>query len=434
MVIDDSSPKYDKPKFTKYRVSEEADVQTALQTNVFQVLDVLLLSKEVFRRTSALHLQGNPDFVLEADSKVLFPVEVKTKWVLSDGDIVGQINNQNCPSGVNNSISQIFGYMGHNECQYGVLSTYDKTWFLWRPKADRESLLISDVVERNGTSPTVLRSFVYIMSLARQDPECPPPESLPESAEDISESAQEGDDERKDPNYKPPKGPPSGSGEGRQGSRRGDADKKGDKSSTTKQYDLRAKRQPLGNKELNRGELRLEKFGWNSFEVTDDLGEGRCGNVFEGTFRGEKVVIKLCDLWQHPELHDEMLREARTYVELGKLQGHGIPKLKGVGYTAGGLFALMTEFGGWPIEVENLNDEKRKMILGVLASIHGEGFLHGDLRCENILIEHYHNNPRITFIDFGFSRKFSNNKESKSEMAALQKMIGFRSTKKPRIV
>jgi hypothetical protein len=69
-----------------------------------------------------------------------------------------------------------------------------------------------------------------------------------------------------------------------------------------------------------------------------------------------------------------MLREARTYVELGKFQGHGIPNLKRVGYTAGGLFALMTGFGGWPIKAENLNDEERKMIVGVLASIHGEGF------------------------------------------------------------
>jgi serine/threonine protein kinase len=150
----------------------------------------------------------------------------------------------------------------------------------------------------------------------------------------------------------------------------------------------------------------------------------------------ERELIKLTDLWQHPELHEEMLREARAYVELGKLQGHGIPKLKGVGYTAGGLFALMTEFGGSPIEVENLNDKMREMIVGVLASIHGEGFLHGDLRCENILVEYCHDGPRITFIDFGFSRKFSSRKESEGEMAALKAMIGFpfKKTWRPGIV
>jgi tRNA A-37 threonylcarbamoyl transferase component Bud32 len=168
--------------------------------------------------------------------------------------------------------------------------------------------------------------------------------------------------------------------------------------------------------------------------MTDDLGEGRYENVFEGTFPVEKVVIKLCDLWQDPELHDKMLREARTYVELGKLQAHGIPKLIGVGDTLVALVALMTEFQGWPIELEILNDKKQKMILGVLASIHGEGFLHGDLRCDNSLIEQYYNKPRITFINLGLSRQLSNDTESKSEMAALEKIIGFGSTTKTCIV
>jgi len=39
------------------------------------------------------------------------------------------------------------------------------------------------------------------------------------------------------------------------------------------------------------GELNQEKFDWGSFEVDDVLGEGRCGKVFEGTLRGERVVI-----------------------------------------------------------------------------------------------------------------------------------------------
>ena len=71
------------------------------------------------------------------------------------------------------------------------------------------------------------------------------------------------------------------------------------------------------------------------------------------------------------------------------------------------------------------------MIKGVLANIHGEGFLHGDVRCENILVEDCHGGPRIKTIDFRFSRKFSSCKESKREMAVLKKMIGFRPVKNP---
>jgi len=82
--------------------------------------------------------------------------------------------------------------------------------------------------------------------------------------------------------------------------------------------------------------------------------------------------------------------------------------------------------------VENLNEEKRGMIVGVLASIRGEGYLHGDLRCDNILVQYWHDGPRITFIDFGFSRKFSSRKEPEREMEELRKMVGFHSLKRPR--
>jgi tRNA A-37 threonylcarbamoyl transferase component Bud32 len=278
-------------------------------------------------------------------------------------------------------------------------------------------------VKDQDTNPTLLQCFACMMSLARQSCDCPSPPPSRRTLGDYPESPEEKDDDNKDPTYQPP-----GSGKGGRGSGRGDASKK-----TRNQPNTRGERKAPANKQSNRGELKLERFGWDAFEIGEPLGLGRCGKVFEGTFRGERVAIKLTDLWQSPELHEEMLKEARTYVELEKLQGHGIPKLKGVGY-ASGLFALITELGGRPIEVGNLNDEKREMIVGALASIHSEGFLHGDLRCENILIEHYHGDPRITFIDFGFSRKFSDHKESDREMADLQRMIGFRSMKKRRLV
>ena len=438
MAMDSTSRQFDRPTFKYPEASEERNVQVALEINVFDVLSATIgdrqQPKEKIRNASALiSIKGIPDFVLLAGDKLLFPIEVKTKWILPDDNIVGIFNAKDTPAFVIDSIRQIFGYMAQNKCRYGVLSTYDKTWFLLRPEDTPGALFISDVVKDENTSPTLLQCFAHIMSLARQDPDCPsPPPSPPRTLGDSPEPPEEKDDEDKDPTYPPPK---SGSGKGGQGSGRGGTGKKGDTSNTSKRNrpGVGGGRESPGNEQLNR-ELRLENFDWDSFEVAGVLGEGRSGKVFEGTLRGERVVIKLSDLWQHPELHEEMLREARTYVELGKLQGHGIPKLKGAGYTAGGLFALMTEFGGSPIEVEDLNDEKREMILHVLASIHSEGFLHGDLRCENILIEHWRDGPRITFIDFGFSRKFSNHEESEREMTALKRMIGSRSMKKLRLV
>ena len=72
------------------------------------------------------------------------------------------------------------------------------------------------------------------------------------------------------------------------------------------------------------------------------------------------------------------------------------------------------------------------MIVRVLASIHGEWYLHGDIRSENILVEHRHDGARVMFIDFGFLRKYSRQEEAECEMAALRKKIGLRSPKRPR--
>ncbi|RUS26934.1 hypothetical protein BC938DRAFT_483916, partial [Jimgerdemannia flammicorona] len=127
---------------------------------------------------------------------------------------------------------------------------------------------------------------------------------------------------------------------------------RGGSSSTAKRdqgTQIKGKQRAAGN-EQSKGVLRLEDFGWDSFDVIDVLGNGRCGTVFKAVLRGEEVALKLCDLWQCPGYEEEMLTEAKTYMALEQLQGRTIPKLKGAGYTAGGLFAIATEIMGSPIE------------------------------------------------------------------------------------
>jgi hypothetical protein len=410
--------------------SDDETVVLALWQNVFEVLNTLgerQPIKENFNFGTLLRLfKGVPDVGLFAGGKLIFPIEAKTSWNLPDDNIVEVLDAEDPPVSVAHSIMQVYGYMAHNKRRYGVLSTYDKTWFLWRPENDSGTLFISDVVKRGDTTPTLLRCFAHIMSLARQDSDCPfPPPSLLQSNENHHRYPTEKGDatKAKQPRCRPSKS--ARSGKGGHGSCEGNAGTEVI-SSNRKRPNIAATRMADGKKRFYRVELRLEKFDWDSFELTDVLGGGTCGRVFGGTLRGERVAVKLTDLWQHPELHREMLREARVYVELEKLQGHGISKLKGVGYTAGGLFALMTEFGGSPIEGKKLNRKTREMIVKVMASIHSEGFLHGDLKGDNILVEYCDDGPKITFIDFGYSRKFSSHKESVSEMAELKKMIRMR--------
>ena len=105
--------------------------------------------------------------------------------------------------------------------------------------------------------------------------------------------------------------------------------------------------------------LRLQNFGWDSFHLMDIIGTGRNGVVYQAYLCKERVAVKICDIWQSHAFHEDMLTETRTYFALSRLQGRAIPRLKGAGYTAGGLFALITEFAGSPFHAPSLNNEER---------------------------------------------------------------------------
>jgi hypothetical protein len=52
-------------------------------------------------------------------------------------------------------VTQIYTYMSVNNLRYGVMTTYERTWFLCRPKDG--DLLISDAIDCAGSSPTLLQ-------------------------------------------------------------------------------------------------------------------------------------------------------------------------------------------------------------------------------------------------------------------------------------
>ncbi|RUO95299.1 hypothetical protein BC936DRAFT_144598, partial [Jimgerdemannia flammicorona] len=240
MASNDTTPQYDEPTFTQYEgVSGEEDVREALNGNVLRPLSITIgskqMPKEEFCRHTALEkIQGMPDFIMKALDRLMLAIEVKTKWVLSVDDIVAMYQDNLTtlaahrapPISVIDPIKQIYRYMGHNKLQYGVLSTYERTWFFWRPQGNPDVLRISNVVKNTDTNPTLLRSLVYIMSLARHNPDSPSPPASPPPPTDDYEPPDEEDDDG-DSTYYPPKGSSSRSGRGGQGGNRGGAGKRG---------------------------------------------------------------------------------------------------------------------------------------------------------------------------------------------------------------
>jgi tRNA A-37 threonylcarbamoyl transferase component Bud32 len=136
------------------------------------------------------------------------------------------------------------------------------------------------------------------------------------------------------------------------------------------------------------------------------------------------VALKTCDVWQHPTYEEELLNEIKVYHALKDLQGDCIPRLKGAGYNAGGLFVIATDIVGKPLEdVENLSDRERRAFRRALSSIHHHGFIHNDIRKANILIKRDGSQSQAFFIDFAFSERGAQHDFSR-EMRSLKRLLG----------
>ena len=284
-AIWDDTPKYVRPVFDEFQdIGHERDVQLAFNMNVLHPLNILLESDEAveaFAHSNDLDMTvGEPDFIQFWNQELRLAIEVKPKWALSESDLVAATYAQNhterhakIPSPM--SLRRIFGYLSHNNLQFGALTTYDNTWFLYRPRENPGQLCVSPPIQYNNQEPTLLQCLFYLISRARDDHKCG---SAPPS---------------------PPLPPPSRSSNGEE------------------------------------EHTPLEFFDWGSFRILDVLGTGRSGTVLEAILHGEKVALKICDLWTYPDCEKELLNEVKVYHALKDLQGYCIPRLKGAGYTAG---------------------------------------------------------------------------------------------------
>ena len=347
-TIWDGTPKYSQPMFQDRGLCfKEESIRHKLYGNVLLPFNNLLASDEageVFDYPTEGTF-GEPDFIQHLNGELRLAIEVKTKWALAASDLV-KAYTQNLidihegktklsEPAVYHHVCQIFGYLSHNELRYGVLTTYDKTWFLYRENC---CLYISPPIQHDDLQPTLFQCLFYLISLARDNHRCSAaPSSNPSNGEEEC--------------------------------------------------------------------TPLEFFDWGSFSTVSVLGEGRTGTVFKAILHGEMVALKICDLWKHPDYEEELLNEVEVYHALKDLQGNCIPRFKGAGYTAGGLFAIATEIVGSPLEdVSSLSGEEHLVIQTALSSIHDHGFVHNDIRKGNILIKRNGSQFSAFFIDFAFSK------------------------------
>ena len=161
-------------------ITNERDLETALSMNVYRLLRQLAGPQEQFSRPNVIPTRGDPDFIFfNTSPSLLLAIEVKTKHILSPDNLVQKYNSEmalfNADKVPSKStvyqVRQIFGYLSWNELQYGVLTTYEQTWFL---KRNRGTLYVSPAIHYAKTNPTLFKCYACIMELARQHPSNPP--------------------------------------------------------------------------------------------------------------------------------------------------------------------------------------------------------------------------------------------------------------------
>ena len=145
-----------------------------MTVNLFMILNTLLGPKYVFSKQKPSDLKacdGKPDATCRYNDEITIAIEFKRQLVLKLNE--GQLDYDDKKT--KDVVGQIYSYMAELELQYGVLSTYENNWFLFRPKNNPTVLKISRAIRLDSTSPTVLESYAFLAILAKDDPKSPHP-------------------------------------------------------------------------------------------------------------------------------------------------------------------------------------------------------------------------------------------------------------------
>ncbi|KAG0038649.1 hypothetical protein BGZ83_003028 [Gryganskiella cystojenkinii] len=357
---------------------------------------------------------GKPDRIcyLRASQELRMLIEIKTIRALSCNNLVtkykedmGLIAEDRAPMNPTwRQVHQIFGYLCHNGLRYGILTTYNDTWFMRR---DAGNLWISPSIRHDNTGPTVLQCYKYLMELTEQDYTSPPPPPSP--SQSPPPESPPGDDNNNDSN--------DGSyHEQKKHTRNRDQQHRGIITRSRNKIQQIFRQLPSGF-DVSVGKLNLQEF-----EVQELLGEGRTGRVFRASWKGEPVALKVCDLYKDSQYEDDILSEVGAYKALEVLQGVCIPHFKTAGYD-GGLFSIAMEIAGSPMEVDKLSYRERLKIVNGLLLIHQRGIVHNDIRLDNILVHRDKNGFQVRFVDFAQSKRTCNELELNSEMNKLNNLL-----------
>ncbi|KAG0261429.1 hypothetical protein DFQ27_002952 [Actinomortierella ambigua] len=167
-----STPRYMHPQFMKDRTFRSESMLHDLFRHDLGSVKVLPPFAETAQSMRLRH--GKPDLVcLKTNSdpnlpeSVLFPIEIECPAVLWSDDLVHDYLED--AGGVAGPVNQIYGDMRLNGYRYGILSTYEQTWFMKRGDQGANDLMISPAIAFNISEPSLLQCYMWFIRQANAD-------------------------------------------------------------------------------------------------------------------------------------------------------------------------------------------------------------------------------------------------------------------------
>jgi predicted Ser/Thr protein kinase len=380
-----------RPFFVPRLISEEVPtLQPFIMDNMLTVASKCFIPPSDFvSRRVAMDCVAEPDFVMTRDGEIVAIVEVEGNRTLSSGDIFEGDHHSHAASALN----QLYKYLRLNHRQYGILTTYDCTWFVCRDPND--NIHVSAGIAYNCQSPTILQCLAYFNSLVNST-YIPSPPTSNRSSRTSSASVSEIPLPRRSP-------------------RLSRAYRDEDGSSPILSRASSGRTRGSSSNELSVSETQY--FNVDDFKFSTVLGEGRT-KVYLDEFKSQSIALKVADVAKHHALLPELLNEVSIYEKLSALQGTRIPKFVCHGFIEGILYAVcVSPCGNIPVR---LDDKQKSTLLNTLELIHQTGILHNDLKKENLLVDEY-GNPFI--IDFGYATLCLSEEEHKKEWKYFSDML-----------
>ncbi|KAG9294075.1 hypothetical protein G9A89_001316 [Geosiphon pyriformis] len=317
------------------------------------------------------------------DGKLLLPIALRSKWTLPCDShqrkiyyFKSKLDDFGCHS------IQVYDYMLQHGYQYGILSTYECTWFFKRPKENPRTFLASYCIKYTDKEPTVLQAVNYIYHLAENDPYAPnwSQSNITSSTQSINPSLT----------------------------------KLGTPLATTN----RIKDQTSGDsivsttKKIN-PEITLV---WDQIEWTQDAGVGRNGRVYHIYYCKKHLALKYRQQNYDPTVIN-LRHEVRVYKQLQPLQGCFIPPLVLYGPCSNDImFCICTSYIH-PLENVKLSRRHKEVAMNAIRAIHNLRVLHNDIRIENFILGNDpYNSERLYIINFNSAKIESRDYEITDEM------------------